>query len=78
MFCRKPKKESKRIKTAADNDYRERRAEVQRQENRLNQKSETLDHKLEGVEQRERNMNNREKEIETVKSRGYRAERQAA
>jgi ribonuclease Y len=59
--------ESKRIKTAADNDYRERRAEVQKQENRLTQKSEVLDHKLEGVEQRERNMNNREKEIEAMR-----------
>jgi len=31
------------------------------QENRLNQKNETLDHKLEGVEQRERNLNNKER-----------------
>jgi ribonuclease Y len=60
--------ESKRIKTAADNDYRERRTEVQRQENRLNQKSETLDRKTESVEQRERNLTNREKEIEAMKS----------
>jgi len=48
--------EAKRVKIATDNDYRERRAEVQRQENRLNQKSETLDRKLEGVDQRERNL----------------------
>jgi len=60
--------ESKRIKTTAENEYRERRAEVQRQENRLNQKSETLDHKLEGVEGRERNLNNREKEIEAMRA----------
>ena len=60
--------ESKRIKTAADTDFRERRAEIQKQENRLTQKSEALDKKLEGVEQRERNMNIREKEIETVKT----------
>ena len=57
--------ESKRLKSTADTDYRERRAEVQRQENRLNQKSETLDRKLENVDQRERNLVNREKEIET-------------
>jgi ribonuclease Y len=56
--------ESKRLKSTADSDYRERRAEVQRQENRLNQKSETLDRKLENVEQRERNLINRENEIE--------------
>jgi ribonuclease Y len=60
--------EAKRIKTSADNDYRERRTEVQRQENRLNQKSETLDRKLESVEQRERNLTNREKEIESNRS----------
>ena len=60
--------ESKRLKTTTDSDYRERRAEVQRQENRLNQKSETLDRKLESVEQRERSLVNREKEIESNRS----------
>jgi len=60
--------EAKRTKTAADNDARERRTEVQRQENRLSQKSETLDRKLENVEQRERSLINREKEIETARS----------
>ena len=60
--------EAKRIKGSADGDYRERRTELQRQENRLSQKGETLDRKLEGVEQRERNLNNKEKEIESVRS----------
>jgi ribonuclease Y len=60
--------ESKRTKTAADNDFRERRADVQRQESRLNQKSETLDRKSEGLEQRDRNLTNREKEIETIRA----------
>jgi ribonuclease Y len=60
--------EAKRSKTAADSEYRERRAELQRQENRLNQKSETLERKLEGVEQRERNLTNREKEIESTRT----------
>jgi ribonuclease Y len=60
--------ESKRIKTSAESDYRERRAEVQRQENRLNQKSEVLDRKMESVEQRERNLTPREKEIESTRS----------
>jgi ribonuclease Y len=60
--------EAKRIKTSAENDFRERRTEVQRQENRLNQKSETLDRKLESVEQRERSLVNREKEIESNRS----------
>jgi len=60
--------EGKRIKSSADSDYRERRSELQRQENRLNQKGETLDRKTEAVDQRERNMANREKEIETTRN----------
>ncbi len=59
--------ESKRIKSTADSDYRERRTELQRQENRLNQKGETLDRKTESVEQRERNLTSKEKEIETIR-----------
>jgi len=59
--------ESKRIKSTADSDYRERRAELQRQENRLNQKGETLDRKTESVEQRERSLTSKEKEIETIR-----------
>jgi ribonuclease Y len=60
--------EAKRIKGSADNDYRERRTELQRQENRLNQKGETLDRKMESVEQRERNLTNKEKEIESTRN----------
>jgi ribonuclease Y len=60
--------EAKRIKASADSDYRERRTELQRQENRLNQKGETLDRKTEAVEQRERNLTSREKEIESTRS----------
>jgi ribonuclease Y len=59
--------EAQRIKTSADSDYRERRSELQRQENRLSQKNETLDRKLEGVEQRERSMANKEKEIDSTR-----------
>jgi ribonucrease Y len=59
--------EIKRNRTAAENDYRERKSELQKQENRLNQKNETLDRKLEGVEQRDRNLVNKEKEIENIK-----------
>jgi len=60
--------EGKRIKNSAEGDYRERRNEIQRQENRLNQKGETLDRKLEGVEQRERSLNSKEKEIDSVRN----------
>jgi ribonuclease Y len=59
--------EAKGIKALADSDYRERRSELQRQENRLNQKNENLDRKLEGVEQRERSLTNKEKEIDSTR-----------
>jgi ribonuclease Y len=60
--------ESKRVKAATDNEYRERRSELQKQENRLNQKNETLDRKLEGVDQLERNLNNKQTEIEATRT----------
>lgn len=62
------REETSKIKAAADTEYRERRSEVQRQENRLMQKNETLDRKLEGADQRERGMVNKEKEIESVRN----------
>jgi ribonuclease Y len=60
--------EAKRTKASAEAEYRERRSELQRQENRLSQKTETLDRKLDGVEQRERNLTGKEKEIEATRS----------
>jgi len=60
--------EAKKIRVATEAEYRERRAELQRQENRLAQKSEYLERKLESVEQRERNLANREKETESVRA----------
>jgi len=60
--------EGDKARLAAEAEYKERRAELQRQENRLSQKSETLERKLEGVEQRERNLTNKEKEIESIRS----------
>jgi len=60
--------EAKKTRTTAETEYRERRSELQRQENRLTQKSEYLDKKIESVEQRERGLNNKEKEIDTVRS----------
>ncbi len=59
--------EAKRTKATVDAEYRERRSELQRQENRLSQKIENLDRKLEGVEQRERNMAGKEKEIDSIR-----------
>jgi len=60
--------EAKGIRNAAEAEYRERRGEMQRQENRLSQKIESLDRKLEGIDQRERNLHNKEKEIESLRS----------
>ena len=58
---RQAKEEANKARTTAEAEYRERRAELQRQENRLSQKSETLDRKLAGVEQRERDLTGKEK-----------------
>jgi len=60
--------EIKRSRAQADNDYRDRKSELAKQENRLNQKNETLDRKLESVEQRDRNLINKEKEIEAIRA----------
>ncbi len=60
--------EIKKNKATTDAEYRERRSELQRQENRLSQKQETLDRKIEGAEQRERNITNKEKEIDTIRN----------
>ena len=63
---REAKEEVERTKSVAEAEHRERRSELQRQESRLSAKTETLEHKLEGVEQRERNLANKEKEIEST------------
>jgi ribonuclease Y len=60
--------EAKRVKVTNDADYKERKAELQRQENRLNQKNESLDKKIEAVDQRDRNLNNREKDLDNVRA----------
>jgi ribonuclease Y len=60
--------EAEKIKSAADNEYRERRLEVQRQENRLVSKTENLERKLEGVSQRERQLQSKEKSLDTLRA----------
>ena len=59
--------EAGKVKTITDAEYRERRSELQRQENRLTQKEATLEHKLEDVGQRERSLTNKEREIESIR-----------
>ncbi len=63
------KGEMERLKGITDNEYRERRTELQRQENRLTQKEAALDHKLTDAEQREKNLAGKEKEIETIRAK---------
>ena len=60
------KEETIRIRSEADKEIRDRRAEVQRTERRLFQREESLDKKLEGVEAREQAMNKRLAEIDKV------------
>ena len=61
------RREVDKVKSIGDTEYRERRTELQRQENRLTQKEATLEHKLEGAEQRERNLAGKEKKIDSVR-----------
>jgi len=68
VVLRDAQDEVKRIKTTSEAEYRERRSELQRQENRLSQKGESLEHKLESVEQREHNLAGKEKEIDSTRS----------
>ena len=58
------REESDKLRLTAENELRERRTELVKQENRVTQKVETLEHKLENLDQRERALLNREKSIE--------------
>ncbi len=60
--------EAKEIRASVETEYRERRVELQRQENRVAQKGENLERKLEAVEQRERSLTSKEKEIDSIRS----------
>ncbi len=65
---REAKEEAQKVKTTVDVEYRDRRSELQRQENRLSSRTETLERKLVGAEQRERNLANKEKGIESIRT----------
>ncbi len=62
------KEESDKVVAISASEQRERRTELQRQENRLTSKTETLERRLEGLEQRDRNLANREKGLETIRA----------
>ncbi|MGH2443044.1 MAG: ribonuclease Y [Chloroflexota bacterium] len=58
------KDEAHNIRSSAEQDARERRAEVQRQERRIQQKEENLDRRIEGLEKRERQITQRDEELD--------------
>ena len=62
------REEASKIKAGAEAEYRERRSELQRQENRVAQKGETIERKLESLEHRERNLATKEKGVETIRT----------
>jgi len=62
------KREADKSKYELEAEYRERRSELQRQEQRLSQKGENLDRKLEAVDHRERNLANKEKETDSLRT----------
>ncbi|MCJ7764176.1 MAG: ribonuclease Y [Dehalococcoidales bacterium] len=62
------KLEIDKSKTIADNEIRERRAETQRQENRLNQKESNMERKLGEIEHQQNNLAGKEREIESIRA----------
>ncbi len=62
------KEEAIRLRSQADGELTERRAEVARQERRLAQREENLDKKSDAVERRERGLTAREAEIEALRA----------
>ncbi|MBA7597865.1 Ribonuclease Y [subsurface metagenome] len=65
---REAKDEAEKLKSVAEVEHRERRSELQRHENRVAQKEVTLEHKIEGVDHRERNLASKEKQIESIRT----------
>jgi len=63
--ARQDAEKQKLVNTA---EHRERKAELQWDEQKVAQKQETLDRKLEGVEQREKNLSGKEKEIDEIRA----------
>jgi ribonucrease Y len=61
------REETARFRAAIEHDNAERRAELQRQERRLQQREEVLDRKTDGLEQRERKLSGRERTLEQAR-----------
>jgi len=65
-LLRAAREEAIKVGNAAEAESRERRLETQRLEKRANQRAEALERKLEGVERRERDLDNKKKEAERI------------
>jgi len=63
-LLRAAREEAIKVGNAAEAESKERRLEIQRIENRVNQKEEALERKLEAVEQRDHDLDSRKKDIE--------------
>ena len=62
------KSEATKLRSAAEADCRERRTELQKNENRLVQKEGTLERKLDDVERRGRELTKKEEKIESIRT----------
>ena len=60
--------EADKAKQVTETEIRERRIELQRQENRFSQKMENVDRKLDSLGHREHNLVDKEKEIESTRT----------
>jgi ribonucrease Y len=62
------KQDAEKQKLVNTAEHRERKAELQRDEQKVTQKQESLDRKLEGVEQREKNLTGKEKQVDDIRA----------
>ncbi len=61
------KEQAIKLQAAAETEYRDRRAELGRQERRLNQKDENLEKRLDALDRREHALNGRDKETQAIR-----------
>ena len=66
------KEEAVKLKTGAEQDARQRRAEVQRQEQRLAQREEQFERKLESLEKRDKALVQQEQELQAMRTEAER------
>ncbi len=64
---REARDETARLRSTMERENSERRAELQRQERRIQQKEETLERKIDALEQRERRLTARERTVEQLR-----------